>query len=119
MEKCKAESATCKRELEMLDKSPEKWKVEIGAKGSCAPFIVGCTSHAAGGGGTIRLVPSEYKLGAQLVGVKVTSTAVLGHEAGHALTDRITACQPNGDVEHCAKQHENAVRMDANLPKRP
>ena len=70
-----------------------------------------------GRGGTIRLIPGEYKLGAKLVGVPVNGKIVLGHEAGHALTDLIQACADLG--EHCAVQHENAVRRDMGVKARP
>lgn len=113
VDKCAAQSATCKRELEMLDQSTDQWRIETGKPGSCSPYIVGCTSHNQGGGGTIRIVPGEFKLGADLVKLPVNSSIVIGHEAGHALTDLIPACAAQG--ERCAIQHENVVRTDLGM----
>ena len=119
VENCKAKSNTCKNEIEALEKSPEKWRIEKGAAGSCvsAGFRAGCTTHNPGGGGTVRIIPSEFSLFATPA-VPVNSVAVIGHELGHALTDKIAECN-RPEAEVCAKQHENAVRKDVGLPARP
>jgi RHS repeat-associated protein len=114
VDECKAKSKTCKREVEILDRSNEVWTVDVGAPGSCYPYVVGCTSGTPGVGGTVTIIPGEFRRSARRLGLPVNSTIALGHEFGHALTDRFAACNvPVGEL--CAKQHENAVRADLGL----
>ena len=65
VDECKAKSTTCKREVEILERSTEVWRVEVGAPGSCLPYFVGCTAGTPGVGGTVTIIPGEFRRGAR------------------------------------------------------
>lgn len=116
VQNCRDKSAECRSMLDSLQRSTEYWRIERGAPGQCAPFIVGCADPTAvaghGPGGTITVVPGEFNL----VNFFVNTVAVIGHEAGHALTDRQPGC---AQTEACAIAIEQVVRRQAHLPPRP
>ncbi|MFQ5705793.1 MAG: RHS repeat-associated core domain-containing protein, partial [Gemmatimonadales bacterium] len=113
---CRTNSAECASMLDSLQASTEYWEIEVGATGSCAPYIIGCTSYTPvaghGPGGTIRIVPGEYNL----VNFFVNDIAVVGHELGHAVYNRQPLCR---GIEVCAINVEQVVRRQAGLPRRP
>ena len=116
VQNCRDKSAECGSMPDSLSRSTEYWRIQRGASGQCAPFIIGCTSHTPvaghGPGGTITVVFGEFNQ----VPFFVNSVAVLGHELGHALTDRQAQCAP---TEDCATAIEQVVRQQAGLPPRP
>jgi len=114
---CKGKSAECKDRLELLESSTEYWEIRKGSPGQCAPFIIGCTTHAPirghGTGGRITIIPGEF----DKVKFFVNTVAVISHEVGHATTDKLIQCLNSGEA--CAIRVEQIARKQAGLPPRP
>ena len=117
IDSCARLSETCRREVDLIERSPEKWKVQFGDQSDCdADARGGCMRvNPMGTGGTIFLTPGSYSRAAQLRGLPVNDFTVFGHEAGHVLTRRLMFCRTS---EVCALQHEDAVRRDLGMPRR-
>ncbi|MBB4637972.1 RHS repeat-associated core domain-containing protein [Longimicrobium terrae] len=115
LEAARSASPTIDRQMREIEASSKYVEFRVGSlPASCAGFAGGCWDPTPvaghGEGGTVTVNPADFASISQSDGVPFTFPAAAGHEFAHVL-----GCAS----EPCARQTENTVRGETNIPRVP